>query len=134
MPSFAFLPCYTKQPAFFTFFSWGLLNACGPKPYYSNTTTQHSRFQKFITSVLNDKNSSWKGTRFQQFEQEVYDDLAIHYNVETGEKTDYSNSVNWIQKNFEKFAILNQDTNHFPSFQARKLVAESFIHYVEQRA
>lgn len=104
------------------------------RDYYGAVTNQHTRFSRFIDGVLNDKNSDWSGTRFQKFEQEVYDDLAIHYNPTTKTCTDYSSSVDWVDKNFKKFAILNNNTKSFPDFSARQAVGKAFIDYVEKRA
>ena len=101
--------------------------------YYSNTDTQTKRFQKFVTGVLHDENSNWVGTNNQKFEQEVYDDLALTYDPTTKTINDYSSSVDIINKNLKKFAILTRGSSSFPSFKIRKFVARSFIDYVEAR-
>lgn len=57
-----------------------------------------------------------------------------YYNPTTKTCTDYSSSVDWVDKNFKKFAILNNNTKSFPNFSARKAVGKGFIDYVEKRA
>lgn len=101
--------------------------------YYSNTDTQTKRFQKFITGVVNDENSNWEGTNKEKFEQEIYDDLALTYNPVTKTIKDYSSSVDMFNTKFKKFAILTSSSSNFPSFEVRKLVARSFINYVEAK-
>lgn len=95
--------------------------------YYGSTYSNYSRAQKFISSVNNDQNESWSGTKHERFTQEVYNILGLAKSgstwVTSGEYTD-SGIINTV-----KFSIAKKNGIN-PSQTVRMAVAEKFCNYI----
>lgn len=98
--------------------------------YYPRVYSNGYRTSRFIDGVLSDKNKNWTGDRYQQFEQEVYDDLGLRKSDNDWVDSDeYLNSNDFVHHpiNTSCFKILHQKN---PSKEIRKYVARSFVKYV----
>ena len=98
--------------------------------YYPRVYSNGYRTSRFIDGVLSDKNKNWTGDRYQQFEQEVYDDLGLRKSDNDWVDSDeYLNSNDFVHHpiNTSRFKILHQKN---PSKEIRKYVARSFVKYV----
>lgn len=98
--------------------------------YYPQIFSNGYRATKFIYGVLSDKNKEWNGNVYEQFEQEVYDDLGLEKAGNSWIDSDeYKNSTDILKHpiNTSRFKLLRKSN---PSAKVREFVARSFVNYV----
>ena len=95
--------------------------------YYGTTYSQYTRRQRFVNSVIHDKNASWSGSDVEVFRAEIYDALGL---IKSGNNwvtsPDYTDSG---LANQVKFSIAKKGGVN-PSETVRKAVASKFSYYI----